>query len=155
MLDPLAVTLSWLGNYGVVWLAIAFALALLWRRPSLLVWVGLADLIAYLASAGLRAAIERPRPPLRYPQIETLVPLPHSYSFPSGHTSTSFACAVVLAAATPNRRARALLIALATLIALSRVYAGVHYPLDVVGGAVLGMAIGLALVALARVISRN
>lgn len=148
-------TLSWLGNYGVVWLAIAFALALLWRRPSLLVWVGLADLIAYLASAGLRAAIERPRPPLRYPQIETLVPLPHSYSFPSGHTSTSFACAVVLAAATPNRRARALLIALATLIALSRVYAGVHYPLDVVGGAVLGMAIGLALVALARVISRN
>jgi len=149
------VTLSWLGNYGVVWLAIAFALALLWRRPSLLVWVGLADLIAYLASAGLRAAIERPRPPLRYPQIETLVPLPHSYSFPSGHTSTSFACAVVLAAATPNRRARALLIALATLIALSRVYAGVHYPLDVVGGAVLGMAIGLALVALARVISRN
>jgi len=155
LLDPLAVTLSWLGNYGVVWLAIAFALALLWRRPSLLVWVGLADLIAYLASAGLRAAIERPRPPLRYPQIETLVPLPHSYSFPSGHTSTSFACAVVLAAATPNRRARALLIALATLIALSRVYAGVHYPLDVVGGAVLGMAIGLALVALARVISRN
>jgi len=149
------VTLSWLGNYGVVWLAIAFALALLWRRPSLLVWVGLADLIAYLASAGLRAAIERPRPPLRYPQIETLVPLPHSYSFPSGHASTSFACAVVLAAATPNRRARALLIALATLIALSRVYAGVHYPLDVVGGAVLGMAIGFALVALARVISRN
>jgi len=147
------VALSWLGSYGAVWLALALVFALLWRRPTLLVWVGAADLIAYLASAGLRVAIERPRPPLRYPQIETLVSLPHSYSFPSGHASTSFACAVVLAAATPNRRARTLLIALATLIALSRVYAGVHYPLDVIGGAVLGTAIGLALLALSRVTS--
>jgi len=144
------VALSWLGSGGAVWLALALVFAVLWRRPSLLIWVGAADLIAELAGAGLRAAIERPRPPHRFPQIETLVPLPHSYSFPSGHASTSFACAVVLAAATPSRRTRVLLIALATLIALSRVYAGVHYPLDVIGGAALGTAIGLAMVALAR-----
>lgn len=131
---------------------LALIFALLWRRPSLLIWVGAADLAAGLASAGLRAVVERPRPPRSFPQIETLVALPHSYSFPSGHASTSFACAVVLAAATRSRCTRVLLIALATLIALSRVYAGVHYPLDVIGGAALGTAIGLALVALARVV---
>jgi undecaprenyl-diphosphatase len=153
LLDPLAIALSWLGSYGAVWLVLAFVFALLWRRPSLLIWVGAADLSAYLAVVGLGAVIERPRPPRSFPQIETLVSLPHSSSFPSGHTSTSFACAVVLAAATRSRRTRVLLIALATLIALSRVYAGVHYPLDIVGGAVFGTAIGLALVALARVVS--
>jgi membrane-associated phospholipid phosphatase len=117
--------------------------------------VGAADLIAYLASAGLRVAVERPRPPRTFPQIETLVPLPHSSSFPSGHAATSFACAVVLAAATRSCRTRAVLISLATLIALSRVYAGVHYPLDVIGGATLGTAIGLVLVALARLVDRR
>ena len=147
--------LSWLGTGGAVWLALALVFALLWRRPSLLIWVGAADLVAYGAAAGLQAVVGRPRPPRSFPQIETLVPLPHSSSFPSGHASTSFACAVVLAAAARSRRTRALLIALATLIALSRVYAGVHYPLDVIGGAALGTAIGLALVALVRAVDRR
>jgi undecaprenyl-diphosphatase len=144
------VALSWLGTGGAIWLALALVFALLWRRPSLIVWVGAADLIAHLSSAELRGAIGRPRPPRRFPEIQTLVPLPHDASFPSGHASTSFACAVVLAASTSSRRLRALLLSLAALISLSRVYVGVHYPLDVIGGAALGTAIGLALVVLAR-----
>lgn len=150
MLDPIAVALSWLGTGGAIWLALALVLALVWRRPSLAVWVGLADLTAYLAASGLQELVGRRRPPLRFPEIHTLVALPHSSSFPSGHATTSFACATVIAAAIHNRRARALPIVLAALIALSRAYVGVHYPLDLIGGAGLGTSIGLVCVVSAR-----
>ena len=67
---------------------------------------------------------------------------------PSGHASTSFAGAVVLAALVG--RAAPGLFTLAVVIALSRVYVGVHYPLDIVAGAALGTAVGLVAVWLFR-----
>jgi undecaprenyl-diphosphatase len=76
-----------------------------------------------------------------------------TYSFPSGHATVSFACAAVLAAALP--RLRVPLFALAALIAFSRVYVGVHYPSDVVGGAALGILIAIALRRLAAVLRRS
>ena len=66
--------------------------------------------------------------------------VPGSSSFPSGHATVGFACAAVLALAAP--RLALPLYALAALVAWSRVHVGVHYPLDVVGGAVLGVLIG-------------
>jgi undecaprenyl-diphosphatase len=63
-------------------------------------------------------------------------------AFPSGHASTSFAGATVLALALP--RLAVAFYALAALVSLSRVYVGVHYPLDIVAGALLGLAVGLA-----------
>jgi undecaprenyl-diphosphatase len=79
--------------------------------------------------------------------------LPATYSFPSGHAMVSFACATVLALAVPRLRWQ--LYALATLISFSRVYVGVHYPLDVLAGAVLGVAIAIALRMLAAVLRRS
>jgi undecaprenyl-diphosphatase len=69
---------------------------------------------------------------------------PQSNSFPSGHAATSFAAATVIAAAAP--RLRIPLYVLAALVAWSRVYVGVHYPLDVIGGAIYGTLLGLLLV---------
>ncbi len=63
-------------------------------------------------------------------------------SFPSAHTTSSFACAVAITRLVPEL-ARPLF-ALATLIALGRPYLGMHYPSDVLGGATLGAALGLA-----------
>jgi undecaprenyl-diphosphatase len=92
---------------------------------------------------GMKALFDRDRPPLRYAEPRPLVRVPHDASFPSGHAATSFAAATMLALAFP--RLAPLLFVLAAAVAFSRVYVGVHYPLDIVGGAVLGMLVAFAL----------
>ena len=136
-----AITLA--GSFGVIWLLVAIALSgFSWRRPSLLIRTGATILVAETVSAGFKEWLNRARPPLRDPAQEPLVSLPATGSFPSGHATVAFAGATVLALAVP--RLRWPLLALAALIAFSRVYVGVHYPLDILAGAVLGVAIGLA-----------
>ena len=111
--------------------------------------------LADWSAMGIKALIDRPRPPLRYPDPKTLVPVPHDASFPSGHAATSFAAATMLTFAFP--RLAAPLFVLAAAVAFSRVYVGVHYPLDVIGGAALGALIAIALrrLATARLRSRQ
>ena len=122
-------------------------LALVWRRPWLLVLLLASDFVADGLSLALRQAIGRDRPPLVYPEPKALVAVPHTGAFPSGHASSAFACATVLAWASPRLRVPALVLAAA--IAWSRVYVGVHWPLDVLGGAVLGVLVATVLLKLA------
>jgi undecaprenyl-diphosphatase len=136
------------GSWGAVFLVVAVVLAVHWRRPWIVLWVGLADLAAGLISYGIRQGVGRHRPPVVHPHPAPLVSTPHSGSFPSGHTSAAFACAVVLAGFAPKLAAP--LFVLAAAIGFSRIYVGVHYPLDVIGGAALGVLIGLALLILVR-----
>ena len=103
---------------------IGAVLALLWRRPWFLVLLVAADLAADGLSLALRQWIGRQRPPLVYPDPRPLVPTPHTGSFPSGHSATTFACATVIAWASPRLAVPAFV--LAALIAWSRVYVGVH-----------------------------
>ena len=133
---------------GLVWIGIGLALALLRRRPALLALVVAADGVADLLAVVLKRVVDVERPAFRYAEPKALVPVPRDHSFPSGHAATSFACATVLALAFP--RLAAPLYLLAAAIAYSRVYVGVHYPLDVVGGAVLGVLVAIALLRLVR-----
>jgi len=142
-LDQFFVALSHIGNAGLVWLIVAALAALLWRRPSIFLFVVSGYLLAGWASYALRQVIGRERPPHRFTEPPPLVHVPVSDSFPSGHAATSFACAALLAWLTPLPKVP--LFVLAALIAYSRVYVGVHYPLDVVGGAALGLAVATAL----------
>jgi undecaprenyl-diphosphatase len=135
--------LSSVGRLGLVWVAVALMLAVLWRRPSVFVLVVAADAIADLAATALKDVIPRHRP-----RLPTLGIAPHDHSFPSGHAATSFACASMLSALSPRLRLPAY--ALAVLIAFSRLYNGVHYPLDVLGGAVLGLVVTSLLLRAAR-----
>jgi undecaprenyl-diphosphatase len=143
VLDDVFVALSRIGSQGAIWLLIAVLAALYWRRPAIFLYVALADLIAGVSGALLRQAIGRERPPLRFPEPHPLVHVPGNPSFPSGHAATSFACAATLAWLTPLSPIA--LYTLAALIAFSRVYVGVHYPLDVIGGAALGLGVATAL----------
>ena len=82
--------------------------------------------------------VARTRP---YEVVEGLVPLiskPTDYSFPSGHTCASFACTLVLYRILPKKYGVPAVL-LAALIAFSRLYVGVHYPTDVLGGLAVGI----------------
>jgi undecaprenyl-diphosphatase len=122
-----------------VWVVIALVLALLWRRPWVLVTVAAAVYGADLTATLLKALIPRHRP-----RVHQLVPGPKDHSFPSGHAATSFAGATVLGFFAP--RLRVPLYVLAAAIAYSRVYDGVHWPLDVIAGALFGFTIGWGVV---------
>jgi undecaprenyl-diphosphatase len=152
-LDDVFIGFSRVGNHGLIWLIIAAIAALYWKRIAIFLYVVLAALVADVIAYGLREAIGRDRPPLRFPDPHPLVVVPHSGSFPSGHSATSFACAATLAWLTPLPKTALYL--LAALIALSRVYNGVHYPIDVIGGALLGLGVATALRLLVEVRRRS
>lgn len=136
-----------------MWLVLAIALSgFSWRRPWLAVRVAVTVLIAEMVSGLLKVWIDRDRPPLANPDPGPLVALPATGSFPSGHATVAFACATALALAVP--RLVLPLFALAALIGWSRVYVGVHYPLDVLAGALIGVALGFAVAGSGRLVRR-
>jgi undecaprenyl-diphosphatase len=136
--------LTKIGTHGLVWLALGLALTLVQRRALPLVLVGLAVLAADGLAGLVKAAVGENRPTEPGP----LVTIPHSHSFPSGHTATAFAGAMMLSYLVP--RAAPAFFVLAAAIAYSRLYVGVHFPHDVVGGAVIGVVTALLLLAVAR-----
>jgi undecaprenyl-diphosphatase len=142
-LDWLSIALSRIGTLGAVWIVIALVLAVWSRKPWLLVAVVVADGAADLLAALGKGLVARHRP-----FVHQLGPPTTTHSFPSGHSATSFACATVLSAFAP--RLRVPLFVLAALIALSRLYNGDHFPLDVLAGALLGVLTALLLLAGAR-----
>lgn len=113
--------------------------------------------MCFLALAGslvinnliLKNLVARPRPYEMVAGLMPLIPRPADYSFPSGHTGSSFAAAVVLYGQLPKKWGIAALV-LAVLISISRLYLGVHYPSDVLAGALIGSMIGLAVQRLAK-----
>ena len=103
-----------------------------------------ADLLAVL----LKRIVDRDRPYVVLPEAEPLLRWDASASFPSGHAATSAAGAVILAYLIGSRAWS--LAVLAAAVAFSRVYIGVHYPLDVLVGAALGAAVALVAIVLLR-----
>jgi undecaprenyl-diphosphatase len=153
LLDPIFEALTYAGSFGLLWLGLAVVLSgFSWRRPWLAVRVAVTILIAEMVSALLKPWIDRDRPPLADPDPDPLVSLPPTGSFPSGHATVAFACATALALAVP--RLALPLFALAALVAWSRVYVGVHYPLDVLAGAVLGVVLAVAIATAGRFLRR-
>ena len=135
--------LSYAGRLGLLWVVLALAFGAVYRRWGTLWLTLIAVALADWTAMGIKALVDRERPSMEYADPKTLVPLPHDASFPSGHASTSFAAATMLSFAFP-RLAPALFV-LAAAVAFSRVYVGVHYPLDVIGGAALGILLATAL----------
>ena len=138
--DTVMVGLSIIGRGGAVWIAIALVLAVLNRsrlRAAAVVLVALA-LAFVMTDLVVKPLVRRARPFESSELTRVIDRRPLTSSFPSGHAATATAGAITLSRLWPA--ARFGLWALAALVALSRIYVGVHYPLDVLGGAVLGTA---------------
>ena len=136
--------LSLSGVGGSIWIGIAGAMAA-WRpRLRLAAWqLVLVVLLAQLVvDHGLKPWIARERPFVADPTSRVVGYQSRTHSFPSGHAASSFAAATVLSFAVGGR-GLALAWVLALGIALSRIYIGVHYPLDVAAGALVGAALGV------------
>ena len=125
------------GEHAILWYAVGAAGLVAdrrhagrWRRAM----VGI--LATQLTNTAVKSVFRRKRPEID--DLPSLVKLPTSLSFPSAHSSSSFAAARAFSALLPARP----LYAAAALMALSRVYLGVHYPSDIAVGAALGLTVG-------------
>ena len=134
-LDPVMIFLSIIGDY-IIWMAILVALYL-WKGKEVAVSYALIIFLAIMLSLSLKSLFEVPRPEGVRFVIEA-----HGYSMPSGHTIRSFASAMFLHPLVNNGKSRLLIWMLASLIGLSRIFVGVHYPSDVLAGALIGCIIG-------------
>ena len=140
-LDTLMTWLSASGGAGTVWVLLG-VFAFTRARDRAAAWrVMLTLVLSYgIVDGVVKPMVGRSRPSVNAlaPKRE-LPPMPASLSFPSGHATSTFGAAVAVSRMWP--KARALWWALAILIGYSRIYLGHHYPFDVLGGAVLGIAI--------------
>lgn len=132
-----------LGDAGVFWILLTAAL-LCFRQTRKAGIYSACALIASLVVNNLilKNLVGRIRPYELVEGLQCIVPPAYDASFPSGHTGASFASAVAIYRQLPRRFA-IFFIVLAALIAFSRLYVGIHYPTDVLGGLVTGIGIGL------------
>lgn len=128
-------------------------LAVAWRRPNVFLLVATTALTTNVVTSLFKYAVQRDRPPTVVLDPEPLVGVPTTSSFPSGHTSMSFACAYVISRLAP--RLTVFVYVLAALIGFSRIYVGVHFPLDVLAGAVAGLLVARALLMLLEALRRS
>lgn len=138
-LDPIMKAITMLGDKGLIWILITLAL-LIARRTRKLGVMCAASMVFGLIITNLiiKNWAARIRPYEMVQGLNCIVPLAKDWSFPSGHTTNSLACAWVIFRKAPKKFGVPALI-LAILIAFSRLYVGIHYPTDVLGGAVIGL----------------
>ncbi len=144
VLDKAMPIITSLGTCGVIWGVVMLVLLRMrsYRRVGLIMFVTLL-LCALITNLVLKPLVARPRPCHISPEIPLLIPCPMDYSFPSGHTMSSFAAALIIATINPTFGVLAFL--LAALIAFSRLYLFVHYPSDVLAGTLFGLVMACSM----------
>lgn len=140
--------ITYLGNAGLICIVTA-AILMIFKRTR---WAGVAVAVGLILDVTivnllLKNVVQRPRPWTEYEDFALYyeafdIKLPTDYSFPSGHSAATFCAAVALIAYYKLKGLPAL--AVAFMIALSRIYLCVHYPTDVLAGIAIGSLCGLA-----------
>lgn len=135
-LDTFFSRITHLGDAGTIWILIAVILLFTKKYRKTAIGMLIAMLITYiLGDQILKPLVGRARP-FTHRDIELLIPPPGRYSFPSGHSASSFCAAVYLFL--NNKKLGIPAFVLAALIAFSRLYLYVHFPTDVLCGILLG-----------------
>lgn len=136
-LDAVMLFFTFIGNGGAVWLILSAILMSTkkYRHFGFSLFFSVA-VCWILNDVLIKNIVLRPRPFLAMDNLNVLVTFPSSFSFPSGHTTSSFAAAYVITKRMGKRGAWIYIVAV--LIASSRIYVGVHYPSDIIAGALIG-----------------
>lgn len=143
-----------LGEAGMIWIVLGLLL-LISRKTR---WIGITVLTALLftllvGNLTLKPLVARPRPCWRHPEIPLLIANPTDFSFPSGHSMSSFAAAAAIWMW--NRWAGAAALAGAAIMACTRLYFYVHYPTDILAGLLIGILLGVLAYELVKRVMRR
>ncbi len=132
-------------DYGVIILGVYVALMLLWEKRRIFPIASacvISGLLGDFMKDYLKKLVMRPRPFLDVPSLVPAIKPPKSFSFPSGHTTLAFSVAFIISRILPKRYSIPAFL-IAALVAFSRLYLGVHYPSDILGGICAGYVAGL------------
>lgn len=145
--DRMMPKISRLNDYGMIYILLALISIFLDYRINMAVNVIMAlTLGVFLGEGFIKHLIKRSRPCLLNATNEILIKFPRSFSFPSGHTTSSFAVFGVLWLANSDLKYFFLFIAI--IISFSRMYLYVHYPSDILAGIILGLICSRIIIAL-------
>lgn len=142
-LTPVMRGISATVNLGLIWIILSGVL-LCFKKTRMIGVVSLSALMLGLLLNNIlvKNIVDRVRPFDNYSDLIPLIKRPHGSSFASGHTTASFAAAGVFARFF-NKPLTAAVITYAALVGVSRMYLGVHYPTDVLGGVIIGVFSGI------------
>lgn len=146
LLDKIFTFITHLGDAGILWIALAVILLCFRKTRKVGIVMGMALIFGMIfGNITLKNIFQRPRP-FDTPGAlldgdSLLIPRPGEYSFPSGHTTSSFAAAMGIFLF--NKKWGTPALVMAALIAYSRLYVYVHFPTDIIGGILLGTACAL------------
>ncbi|WP_124101233.1 phosphatase PAP2 family protein [Ruminococcus sp. Marseille-P6503] len=144
-----AITVS--GDNGYIWIAVCIVLICIPKTRKIGIFTAVTLIVEVILNDGIvKGIIARERPFIQNSAIDTIIRQPSGYSFPSGHSASSFAAATAIFM--HNKRLGIPAYVLAALIAFSRLYFYVHFPSDVIIGSLFGMLIGFCVNKLLKLI---
>ena len=138
-MDWFWVNITKLGDDGLFWIAVSLVLVC-FKKTRPIGFVALVSMLFcyFITNLTLKPLVDRPRPYTMIPELELIIPPEGDRSFPSGHTTASFAAALIYFRMMPKKYGIPAVV-VAALVSLSRLYVGVHYPTDVIGGFLVAM----------------
>ncbi len=150
ILTPVFRFITALGDRAMIWIIFSVVL-LMFRKTRKTGVMALFALIfsALIVNLTLKNLVARPRPFEVIDGLWVLIKKPKGYSFPSGHTSSAFSAAAVYYKCLDKKYGIPAIL-LACLIGFSRLYLGVHYPSDVIAGAIIGLTIASAITSIVK-----
>ena len=154
-LTPIMKVITHLGDKGAFWILLSLILMIPRKTRRMGITCGVAMVIGLVVTnLVIKNWVARVRPYELISELELMVGRADDWSFPSGHTTNSLAAAWVIFRMAPKKYGIPTLV-LAILISLSRLYVGIHYPTDVLGGALIGICSAVIAMALMRMLVRR